>query len=545
MGRPYSTLTTLLVGLTLQGACGNEAREDRVADLDGLGSLTFPTSCSAEVSELFDRGVARLHSFEYAVARADFQAVAARDPECGMAHWGLAMSYWLHPTAVRPPAAFRAGNSAAERAEAIGAATDRELAYIAAINAFYGHGENRPHRVRTRAWSDAMRALMERFPEDTEARIFYAVSLLATADGEDASLSNQVQAAAILNELWPTQPDHPGIAHYLIHALDFPPLADQGLPAARTYARIAPSSSHALHMSSHIFTRRGLWDESIATNVNARDAARRNNPPGTVSNQELHAHDYLAYAYLQIDDEAGVNEIVEAAVQATSVVLDATSGFALSAIPARWVLERRDWAAAAALELPAPDFPWDQFEYARANTLFARAFGAARLGRIDEARAEVEKIHEVYLGLEGSPITGNYNWADNVKSMRLAAAAWVAHAEGRSAEAVELATAAARLDEVTGKHPRTPGALLPPRELLGDLLLELNRPADALTQYEQSLRAAPNRLNGLYGAARAAEQSADLEQAGKYYSRIVDMTTDRSTRPAVERARAYVEGSLR
>ena len=450
---------------------------------------------------------------------------------------------WAPPTADE----FTAGAGAAEKAETVGAATDRERAYIAAIGAFYGHGEERPHGVRAQAWYEAMHELSERFPEDTEATIFYALSLLAVADPTDSTLGNQKQAAAILNELSPDQPNHPGIAHYLIHSLDYPALAEQGLPAARVYASIAPSSAHALHMPSHIFTRVGLWDESIATNINSRDAARRlvaKTMPGAVSSYELHAQDYLAYAYLQIDDQAGAKAVVDEAAQATSLQAPrAGAGYALTAIPARWALERRDWKAAAAVELPVGDLPWKLFPYVRAITPFARALGAARTGRIDEARAEVEKIRLVQLGLAKSPVAGVYDWTNQVESMRVAAAAWLAYAEKRTDEAVELARSAAELDEATGKHPVTPGAPLPARELLGDMLLELNRPAEALVEYERSLREAPNRFNSLYGAARSAELSGSPEKAKEHYGNLVEMTVDASTRPEVEQARAFLQRS--
>ena len=532
--------------LILSVACATDHAEPQNAETETLGAVNFPTSCEEDVAEIFTRGIAFLHSFEYPLARAEFQAVAEQDPECGMAYWGVAMTYY-HPIWPDPADEFTAGASAAANAESIGAATDRERAYIAAIGAFYGHGEERLHGVRARAWYEAMHDLSERFPDDTEAAIFYALSLLATLDPTDSTLGNQKQAAAILNELWPDQPNHPGIAHYLIHSLDYPALADQGLPAARLYASVAPSSAHALHMPSHIFTRVGLWDESIATNINSRDAARRlveKSMPGAISDNELHAQDHLAYAYLQIDDQAGAKAVVDEVSHATSLEAPgAGGGYALTAIPARWALERRDWEAAAAVEFPVGDLPWERFPYVRAITPFARALGAARTGQIDEARAEVEKIRLVQLGLAESPVGGVYNWTNQVESMRLAAAAWLAYAEKRTDEAVELARSAAELDEATGKHPVTPGSVLPPRELLADLLLELNRPAEALVEYERSLRQAPNRFNSFYGAARSAELSNNPAKAKEHYSKLVEMTVDASARSEVEQARAFLKGS--
>lgn len=525
--------------LMLSVACTREQAKPQGTETQTLGAVNFPTSCKEEVAETFARGLALLHSFEYPEARADFEAVAEQDPSCAIAHWGVAMSYyhqiWPTPT---PPDSFAAGSIAAQKAETIGAATDRERGYIAAINAFYGHGEDRPHRLRTKAWSESMRALSERFSDDTEAKIFYALSLLADLDPTDSMLGNQHQAAAILNELFGDQANHPGVAHYLIHALDYPELADRGLPAARAYANIAPSSSHALHMPSHIFTRVGLWDESIATNVKSADASRRMTATSGAE-VNLHPHAYLAYAYLQIDDQRSAKAVLDEAALETR----ARDGRPIAEIPARWALERRDWEAAADVEssaIESADWPPAPV---RALILFARALGAARSDRVNDARAEVEKLRLLHVGLVESPIAGRYDWASNVESMRLAAAAWVAYAEKRAAEAVELARSAADLDDATGKHPATPGALLPARELLGDLLLELNRPSEALVQYERSLREAPKRFNSLYGAARSAELSGSPEKAEEHYGKLVAMTVDESTRPEVEQARAFLKGS--
>jgi len=536
-------LALIVTTLMLFGACTRDETDRQGTEKETLGAVNFQTSCNEDVDEVFTRGIALLHSFEYPEARADFQAVAEQDPACGIAHWGVAMTY-LHPVWPSPMTAerFTAGNIAAEKAETVGASTDRERAYIETARAFYGHGVERPHRVRAQAWSDAMHELSEHFPDDTEATIFYALSLLGTSDPTDATLGNQKQAAALLNELFPSQRNHPGIAHYLIHSLDYPALADQGLPAALVYAQIAPSSSHALHMPSHIFTRLGMWDESIATNIKSRDAARKLSAkitPGVVSDTELHAQAYLAYAYLQIDDQARAKAVVDEVAQVTR----GRSGDPLAAIPARWALERRDWEAAAKIEFSAVSIDlkadWPRLEV-RAITPFARALGAARTGQIEEARVEVEKLRLLQRGLVESPIPGPYDWTSQVESMWLAAASWVAFAEERTEEAVDLARSAAELAEAAGKHPRTPGALLPPRELLGDMLLELNRPAEALVEYARSLREAPRRFNSLYGAARAAELSGSPERAKEYYDKLVEMTVDESTRPEVEQAREFL-----
>ena len=498
----------IFTALILPVACTQDQPEGQSSSAMTLGTVDFPISCGESVSDTFNRAVALLHSFEYREASADFKSVAGQDPTCGMAYWGEAMTHyhpiWTPPTATE----FAAGNAAAEKAEAVGVATDRERAYVAAISAFYGHGEERPHRVRAQDWSRAMKELSEHFPDDSDATIFYALSLLGTADAADS-------------------------------------LAAEGLPAARVYAGVAPSSAHALHMPSHIFTRVGLWEESIATNINSRDAARdliAKTRPGVVAISELHAQDYLEYAYLQIDDQTRAQAVVAEVNQGTSI--EATSfgaAYALAAVSARWALERRDWQAATAVTFTA-DMPLDGFPYIRAIAPFARALGAARTGQTEQARAEVEKIREVQLGLIESPIAGPYDWASNVEAMRLAASAWVAHAEKHTAEALDLARSAADLDEATGKHPVTPGSLLPPRELLGDMLMELDRPAEALVEYEQSLREAPNRFNSIYGGARAAELSGNPQRAKDLYAQLVEMTVEGSTRSELEHARAFLGG---
>ena len=354
-----------------------------------LGTVHFPTSCRAVEAE-FTRAVALLHSFGYAEARRAFEEVAAKDPACGIAQWGIAMT-WYHPIWAPPTAAeLAAGRAAAEAAARIGAGTDRERGYIAAIGTFYRDSGTVDHRARALAYRDAMEQLANRFPDDHEARIFYALSLLGSAPPGDAAFANQKKAAAILNGLLPEEPKHPGIAHYMIHAFDYPALAADALPAARAYAKIAPDSPHALHMPSHIFTRLGLWNESIASNLASAEAARQlvaRRHPGAASFDALHALDYLEYAYLQIGDEAAARKVLEEA--ATAKTFDEpnfAAAYALTAIPARWTLERRDWKAAAALEPVTADFPWQNVPYARATTFFAQALGAARSGQLDRAR---------------------------------------------------------------------------------------------------------------------------------------------------------------
>jgi tetratricopeptide (TPR) repeat protein len=494
-------------------------------EAEALGTVNFPVSCTAEVQAAFTRAVALLHSFGYEEARKAFAGVAERDPECGMAQWGIAMTYYHPIWAPPPPGELAAGRAAAEKAAALGAKTERERGYIAAIGAFYRDSDRADHRARAAAFKRAMEDLSRRFPDDHEAAIFYALTLLATAPPSDATLTQEKKAGEILNGLLKTEPQHPGIVHYLIHSFDYPPLADQALAAARAYAKIAPSAPHALHMPSHIFTRLGLWQESIESNIASADAARRQvakSNPGAASYNALHALDYLEYAYLQTDDEARAKATLAEAASASKFDDDSfAAGYALAAIPARWAMERRDWAQAAGLESPQVELSWQRFPYAPAISYFARAMGAARTGQLERARAALGKLDEIHAGLVKSPVPGPYDWAGQVESMHLAAAAWLAYTGGKKDEALKLARSAADLDDRTGKHPVTPGAILPARELLGDLLLEMGRPAEALAEYEASLRSAPNRLNGLYGAARAAELSGDKGKARDLYGRLV------------------------
>jgi tetratricopeptide (TPR) repeat protein len=509
-----------------------------------LGTVRFPTSCAAAVEADFTRGVALLHSFGYEESRRAFVEVAGRDPGCAMAQWGIAMTYYHQIWTPPSPDDLAAGKAAAVRALDLGGQTEREKGYIAAIAIFYSHTERLGHQARAIAYRDAMETLSEHFPDDHEAAIFYALAIQAAKASGDASHADDEKSAAILNGLLASEPDHPGIAHYMIHAFDYPELAARALPAARAYAKIAPSSPHALHMPSHIFTRVGLWQESIASNLASADAANRLadlRTPGRTSYDAAHAWDYLEYAYLQVGDlirARGVLEEATAVRQFDEPVFQA--GYSLYAIPGRWTLERRDWKAAAALAKPAATIPTNRFAYAPAALDFARALGAARSGQLAAARSALARIESARDELRRNPIPGAYDWAEQVESMRLAAAAWLARAEGNASGALELARSAADLEDRVGKHAVTPGALLPARELLGDMLLEMDRPAEALAAYEASLRQAPNRFNGLYGAARAAAAAKDEGRARELYGRLVAQCVASSSRPELVEAKRYL-----
>ena len=518
------------------------AHEHVFDESEALGTIDFPTSCR-DVDAEFTRATALLHSFGYEEARRAFEVVLTKDPACAMAYWGIAMT-WYHPIWAPPnPRELAAGAAAAKTAAALAASTERERGYIAAIGLFYRDSDRLDHGVRAQAYSDAIGQLAKQLPADHEAQIFYALSLLGTAPPDDASFANQKKAAAILNGLLPLEPQHPGIAHYMIHSFDYPELASDALPAARAYSRIAPDSPHALHMPSHIFIRLGLWPDAIASNLASAEAGRQlvaQRHPGAASMDTLHALDYLAYAYLQTGDEAAARRVLaEASDAKTFDDPSFAAGYALAAIPARFALERRDWRAAAQLEPPSAALDWANFPYATAITYFAQAIGAARSGEIDRARSALRQLATIHSQLQNAPIPGPYDWTHQVESARLAAAAWLAYAEGRKDDALGMARAAAQLERETGKHPVTPGPPLPARELLADMLLELEQPSEALATYEASLLEAPNRFNGLYGAARAAERSKKMERAQVLYSMLIAQCVADSPRPELAEARKH------
>ena len=506
-----------------------------------LGKVNFPISCSATLQERFNHAVAWLHSFEYEEAEKAFTAITAADPNCGMGYWGVAMSnyhpIWAPPTAEE----LKKGQAAIEKARSVGARTERERDYIAAIEVFYKDTDKLDHRARVMAYSESMKRLYLRYPKDREAAVFYALALIATGMmANDKSYANEKKAAEILNRVLAAEPEHPGVAHYLIHSYDYPPLAALALPAARSYAKIAPASAHAQHMPSHIFTRLGMWQEVIQSNLDAVSSAKayaiRNHLAGAWDEQ-LHAMDYLVYAYLQggqdkqarraVDD---LNRIQQAEPENFKVA------YAFSAIPARYALERRQWAEAAALTLSPAWFPWRRFPWAEAHLHFARAVGASRSGDAASARQEVEKLAAIRQAL--SEVKGDYDWGKQVEIYARAAAAWLAFADGKREEALQLMRAAAELDDSTDKHPVTPGSLIPAREQLADLLLELNRPADALKEFETSLGNAPNRFNGVYGTAKAALALGDQRKAKTYFSQLVKLCPHANgERPELEQAK--------
>jgi len=503
-----------------------------------LGTVSFPTSCTPAVQKQFERSVAMLHSFWYEESEKNFREVASTDPSCAIAYWGVAMSLY-HPLWYPPDAAsLKKGSDALAKAKAIGAKTARERDFIAALDKFYADSDKLDHKTRAAAYEGAMEQVAARYPDDREATIFYALALLGSASPTDKTYSHQRKAGAMLEKIFAEQPNHPGVAHYIIHSYDYPPLAEKALPAARAYAKIAPSAPHALHMPSHIFTRVGLWQESIQSNLAseraAKDYGERTHMKGAWG-QQLHAMDYLEYAYLQTGQDAEAKGVLDErlAMQVLDLGNDLTAGYAAAAIPARYALELRRWSEAAALDPASAPSP-----VSKAIIYHAKATGAARSGDVAAAKQSIASLEELHDSLLKAK--EDY-WAGQVEIQRREAAAWMLHAQEKQDEAVAMMRSAAEMEDATEKHPVTPGAVVPAHEALGDLLLELKRPADALPQFEQSLQTAPNRFNGLYGAAKAAEVSGDAKKAGLYYSSLIKISAEDSPRPQLAEARSYLK----
>jgi tetratricopeptide (TPR) repeat protein len=498
-----------------------------------LGTVHFPISCAAAVQKPFERGVALLHSFWYEEAEKEFTQIAKDDPSCAMAHWGVAMSIW-HQLWNHPDAAtIKHGEAEAEQAKSLRPTTAREQGYIAAIGSFYAGKEK--YDARANAYTNVMEQMHQRYPDDREAATFYALSLLASEPDNDTTFANRKKAAALLEKLFAEEPDHPGVAHYLIHSYDKPQLAESGLPAARRYAQIAPASPHALHMPSHIFARLGLWQDDIDSNL-ASIAATRKTAAMHMGGEghQFHAMDFLVYAYLQSGRETEAQRVIEE-VQAMPPSKDMHEFgydprvYALSKFPAIYSLELHHWAEAAALT-PAPGADSGD----KAITYWARAIGAARSGNAAGSRkdvAEMENIHKELLKKKKT------SYAEFVDQARKEAGAWVDHAEGRNEDAIKALRNIAEKEEAIGDEPIG----VPAREMLADLLLEIKRPEQALTEYEADLKFNPNRFNGLYGAAQAAEVSGKTEKANTYYAQVLKACKgSNSDRPELSRAKGLV-----
>jgi tetratricopeptide (TPR) repeat protein len=513
-------LTVSLIALLTGGAV---AQQD-----DKLGKVSFPTSCDPNVQAEFERGVAMLHSYWFIYARRTFEGILQKDPGCAIAYWGIAMDLLGNTLATTPSRAeAQAAWDALEKARAAGAKSQRERDWIEALSAYYRDHDKVAVDKRLAAYNDAMEQMTQRYPDDYEAQVFYALTLQASASKADTTYANQLKSAAILEKLYVQNPQHPGVSHFIIHAYDFPQLADKGIAAARRYAGIAPAVPHARHMPSHIYSMVGLWEESIASNASAIE----------IQPDYYHASDFSVYAHLQLAQDAKARAMIDKSL-ATADRGDRPINFvnftAKAAMEARYPLERGDWAGAANLPLKPSQYP-------QADSLshFARAIGAARSGDLAKAKTETQAIKVLRESLEKA---NQSYWADRSEEQILAVSGWIALAEGSRDQAVKLMRAAADGEDGSVKHVAMENRLYPMRELFADLLLEMGQPAEALREYETALAANPNRHRGFLGAARAAEKTGDREKASAYYTKLVDLAQKADTdRPEIHQAKAFLE----
>lgn len=512
------------------------AAQEKTANPEKLGKVHFPVSCTPEAQEQFERAVSMLHSFWYPQDLKAFTEVANTDPSCAMAYWGMAISRRANPLlgALNDPVAPKDALDAVAKAKAVGAKTQREGDYLAAIETYYKDSEMRDYRTRVLAYENAMEQMYTRYPKDSEAAVFYALALneAVTVLPPDKNYTRQLKAGAILKKVLAEQPEHPGALHYLIHTYDCAPLAALGLDAARYYGGVAPSAPHALHMPSHTYSMLGMWQESISANQAALNVA-----PGYV-----HAMDFMEYAYLQGGQDSEAKNLLERSTAAqktqatptdaspTGAVLAGYTAFA--AIPARYAIERGAWAEAASLE-PHPSTP-----VADAITYFARGMGAARSGDVGNAQKAITRLQ----GIKQTLVESKQDyWAEQTDIQIDAVSAWVAHAEGNKAEALKLMRSAADREDASEKNVAMENRLWPMRELLGDLLLAMREPAEALKEYETSLQTARNRYRGFYGAAKAAQQLGYRDKAKGYYEKLVALCTHRSgERRELAEAKTYL-----
>ncbi|MGY8684970.1 hypothetical protein Q2941_45595 [Bradyrhizobium sp. UFLA05-153] len=521
---PFAIAAAAAVGLSLaQPALGQ-------SDSSQLGTVHFDTSCKPEAQKLFDRGMLYQHSFWYRASQQVFGDVLKADPECGVAYWGIALSLLWNPHVPTPAKNLAGGADAIAKGKSVGTKTQRERDYLDALGAMYADYEKVDHRTRMQAYAKAMEQLAQRYPNDDEAQIYYALALNTSASPADKTYANQLKGAAILEPIAIRQPQHPGVAHYLIHLYDYPPIAEKGLEAARRYAKVAPAAAHAQHMPSHIFTRVGYWKESIASNVESSRVANADKE----GHDQLHAMDYLVYAYLQLGQDEKAAAVIDEMNAVTGFTETFIAGpYALAAAPARYAVERGDWKAAAALQVRA-----SPLAHVQAVTHFARALGAARSGNPEAAKADIAKLAELRDKLRDAK---DAYWSEQVDIERQVATAWRLYAEGKRDDALKVMSAAADAEDKTEKHPVTPGVPKPARELYGVMLLESGNAKDALGAFEATLKKEPNRLGAYAGAAKAAEKSGESAKAHEYYSKVVAIADAAdSTRTEVTDARAFL-----
>jgi hypothetical protein len=520
-----------LTTIAVIAMAGTFAHPAFAAPAEDLGKVHFETSCKPDAQRQFDRAMLYQHSFWYRASQKSFEDALKADPECAIAYWGIALSLLYNPHVAPPVKNLAEGAAALEKGNATGAKTQRERDYIDALGAMYADYERVDHRTRVLAYLKAMEQLAQRYPEDDEAQIYYALALNVGASPADKTYANQLKGAAILEKIWTRQPEHPGIAHYLIHLYDTPALAEKGLAAARRYAKVAPAAAHAQHMPSHIFTRLGYWQESIASNTESGRVAKE---AGDFHDQ-LHSMDYLVYAYLQLGQDGKAKAVIDDMTKVTGFTETFLPGpYALAVSPARYAVERGDWKAAAELQArPSP------LANVQAITYFARALGAARSGNPEAAKIDIAKLAELRDKLRDAK---DGYWSEQVDIQRQVATAWVLYAEGKRDEALNAMSAAADVEDKTEKHPVTPGVPKPARELYGVMLLDSGNAKEALTAFEATLKKEPNRLSAYAGAATSAEKAGDKAKATEYYEKIVAIADGADdNRTEVADARAYLK----
>jgi tetratricopeptide (TPR) repeat protein len=518
------------LAITIALSSGLALAQPARADDTTLGTVNFETSCKPEAQKLFNQGMLYQHSFWYRASQRTFEDVLKADPECGIAYWGSALSLLWNPHVAPPSKNLAEGAAAIEKGKSVSAKTQRERDYLDALGVMYADYDKVDHRTRIVAYAKAMEQLAQRYPNDDEAQIHYALALNTSASPADKSYAGQLKGAAILEPISLRQPDHPGVAHYLIHLYDYPPIAEKGLDAARRYAKIAPAAAHAQHMPSHIFTRVGYWSESIASNAEAARVAKDSKD----FHDQLHAMDYQVYAYLQLGQDQKAKAVMDEETSVAGFTETFLVGpYALAISPARYAVERGDWKAASELQVRPSPLPQVQ-----AISYFARALGAARSGNPDAAKTDIAKLAELRDKLRDAK---DAYWSEQVDVQRQVAAAWLLHAEGKPDDALAAMSAAADAEDKTEKHPVTPGVPKPARELYGVMLLESGKPGEALAAFEATLKKEPNRLGAYADAAKAAEKAGDNAKAQEYYKKVVAIAgaADKS-RTEVSDARAFL-----
>lgn len=506
-----------------------------------FGQVKFGLTCEEKVRGDFNLATALLHSFEYAEAEKVFARVIDGDPHCLMAYWGVAMSnyhpLWAPPTEEE----LSKGSKTIALARTLDAPSERETAYVEAVGAIFDDFEKLDHKTRVEKFVKAAEAIYAKYPDDKEAAIFYALALRASADPADKTFAKQLKAGEILESLFPNEPNHPGVAHYLIHNYDYPELADKGLDAARKYASIAANSAHAQHMPSHIFTRLGLWDESIQSNTNSMAAAKcytENLGRTGHWDQELHGLDYLVYAYLQEGRDEDARIQVEYLATIDSVFpLTFVNAYTFAAVPVRYALERKDWKQAASLELRPQSFPWDKFQWQTGIHHFGRLLGAVNLKDMTSANTELEILKKIHVALQES----KKDYEANQTAIQIAAAEGsILFVTGRKEEGIARMQAAVDMENATEKHAVTPGEVVPTLELLGDMYMQNGDYSNAMKAYVSNLKIRPGRFNSVYGAATAANKSGDHANAKKYFGQLLELTkASAKSRPQIREAEMF------